>query len=139
GRDFVALTSVDLATGDLETLFAPDADVEAMALTADADAIALAINRDGYSELRLGQLDALDGLVEAELPAGVADRLSWSPDATAVAAGWTPTDRPARIQLVERDGVALQALPDEPGDADIVGRSPELITFETWDGRDIPA
>ncbi len=139
GRDFVALARVDLATGDLESLYAPEADIEAMALTSDADAIALTINRDGYSEVALGQLDDLDGLVTAELPAGVADRLSWSPDATAVAVGWTPTDRPARIQLIERDGATRQAMPAEPDDVDFAGRSPELITFTTWDGRDIPA
>jgi dipeptidyl aminopeptidase/acylaminoacyl peptidase len=139
GRDFVALVSVDLDTGEMETLLAPDADIEAMALTPAADSIALSINRDGYSELKLGELAALDGLVDAELPAGVADRLSWSPDATTVAIGWTPTDRPARIQLVERDGAIRQALPDEADDAEFVGASPQLITFDTWDGRRIPA
>ena len=139
GRDFVALVSVDLATGTMETLLATDADIEAMALTSDGDAIALSVNRDGYSEVWLGEVAALDALVRAELPDGVADRLAWSPDATTVSVGWTPTDRPACIQLVDRDGAARQALPDGPDDAHLIGRSPELIAFETWDGRDIPA
>ena len=139
GRDYVALVAVDLTTGEMDTLLALDADVEAMALTPAADVIALSINRDGYSEVRLGDLAALDSLVEAALPAGVADRLAWSPDASTIVVGWTPTDRPARIQLVGRDGTSGQALPDEPDDADFTGRSPELIAFTTWDGRNIPA
>lgn len=139
GRDFVALVSVSLDSGEMETVLAPDADIEAMALAPGGDAIALSINRDGYSEVKLGELAALDGLVDAELSAGVADRLAWSPDATTIAVGWTPTDRPARIQLVDRDGAARQALPDEPDDAGFVGASPQLVTFETWDGRHIPA
>jgi dipeptidyl aminopeptidase/acylaminoacyl peptidase len=139
GRDFVALVSIDLESGETQTLLELDADIEAMALTADGGAIALSINRDGYSEVRIGELAALDALVAAELPAGVADRLSWSPDATTVAVGWTPTDRAARIQLVDRDGAARPAFPDESDDVDFTGVSPQLITFETWDGRDIPA
>lgn len=138
-RDFVALVSVDLQSGDTETLLAPDADIEAMAVSPDGESIALSINRDGYSEVRVGERLSLDALVKADLPAGVADRLSWSPDATTVAVGWTPTDRAGRIQLVDRNGDARQALPDEPSDEDFVGASPQLITFETWDGRDIPA
>jgi dipeptidyl aminopeptidase/acylaminoacyl peptidase len=140
GRDFVALESVDLK-GDANwtTVLATDADIEAMALTSDGDAMALAVNRDGYSEVWLGEVAAPDALVRAELPDGVADRLAWSPDATTIAVGWTPTDRPARIQLVDRDGAARQAFPDELDDALFMGRSPELIAFETWDGRDIPA
>jgi dipeptidyl aminopeptidase/acylaminoacyl peptidase len=139
GRDFVALARLDLDSGGLEHLLAPDADVEAMALSADGAAIAVSINRDGYSEVRLGETAALPDLVEAKLPAGVADRLAWSPDGTTIAIGWTPVDRPARIQLVDRDGTSRQALPDETHDADYVGSSPALITFATWDGREIPA
>ncbi len=139
GRDYVALIAIDLGTGKTETLLALDADIEAMALTPSGDAIAISINRDGYSELRLGTLDALDSLIEVTLPAGVADRLAWSPSEQTVAVGWTPTDRPARIQLVDRDGTARQALPDEEVDAGFTGRSPELITFTTWDDREIPA
>ncbi len=139
GRDHVALVAIDLASTEIKTLLALDADIEAMALAPAGDGIALSINRDGYSEVRVGELAALDRLVEVALPAGVADRLAWSPDATTVAVGWTPTDRPARIQLVDREGAVRQALQDEPDDVQFVGRSPELITFSTWDGRDIPA
>jgi dipeptidyl aminopeptidase/acylaminoacyl peptidase len=139
GREFVAITRIAFASAEVQPLLELDADIEAMALTSDGTSIAYSINRDGYSEVRLGELAALDAAVAANLPAGVADRLSWSPDGTSVAVGWTPTDRPARIELVEQDGAIRQALPDEEQDADFSGVSPELITFSTWDGRDIPA
>src|SRR5690606_19090502 len=78
--------------------------------------------------------------IVADLPDGVVDRISWSPDSESVAVGWTPTMGPARIWIAAaRDGSARPAFEPDPGDEDFAGVAPELIHFETFDGRSIPA
>ncbi len=138
GSDYVRLARIG-ADGELRPLVEEEWDIESFSLSPDGSTVAWSVNRDGYSVVRIAPLAALDQVTEAALPEGVADRLSWSPDGAALAVGWTPTTGPARIYTVSRDGSATTAFPEEQDDADFTGAAPELIHFETFDGRQVPA
>lgn len=138
--DFVRLARVDADTGEVSVLLDVDADIEAMAISPDRSQLAWSVNDGGYSKIHIADLDTLDRPTVAELPDGVVDRISWSPDGASIAVGWTPTTRAARLWIVDaRDGAARLAFADEPDDARFDGVAPELIHFETFDGRRIPA
>ncbi|HYH11024.1 MAG TPA: alpha/beta fold hydrolase [Thermomicrobiales bacterium] len=140
GRDFVQLVRIDRKTRELEPLVGEEADIEAMALSNDGSRIAWSLNRDGYSVIHIAAFEAMHEPVVATLPDGVVDRISWSPDGAAVAIGWTPTTGPARIWLIDAsDGSAKPAFDIEDQGAGFEGAAPELIHFETFDGRQIPA
>jgi dipeptidyl aminopeptidase/acylaminoacyl peptidase len=139
GRDVVGIFRLDLSNGALEPLVAGDHDVEMFSLSPDGGWIAWAVNDEGYSSVHLAAIDAVDAPVVARLPDGVVDRIAWSPDGSRLAVGWTPVDRPARIWIVKRDGSARIAFPEEPDDAEFTGTAPDVVRFETFDGRSIPA
>ena len=139
GRDFVALVRINLSSGEMASLVHEEADIEAFAVSPDGARIAWSVNRDGYSEVATAEWGRLDDVVKANLPDGVVDRLSWSPDSSAFVVGWTPTTGPARIYRVDLAGTASEAFDAEPNDIAFTGVAPELIHFETFDGRQIPA
>lgn len=140
GSDFVHLARVDLASGSFAPIVSESGDIEAMSVSPDGSKIAWSVNRDGYSVLHVATRGDEGNPIVADLPDGVVDRISWSPDSESVAVGWTPTTGPARIWIAAaRDGSARPAFEPDPGDEDFAGVAPELIHFETFDGRSIPA
>ncbi|MDQ4044826.1 MAG: prolyl oligopeptidase family serine peptidase, partial [Chloroflexota bacterium] len=139
GSEFVRLVRVDRRSGELDVLVDAGWDIEAMAVSPDGSRIAWSVNREGFSDIFVAPLGAPESGVRSRLPDGVADRLSWSPDNKAVILGWTPVDAPARLWKVEPGGEAAQVFADETNDEKFTGKPPELIRFDTFDGRRIPA
>lgn len=140
GRDHVSLQRVELRTGARSTLIEePGNDIEAFALSPDGQRVAWSVNRDGYSLVRFAEVAHPDRFSDANLPDGVMDHISWSPSGDAFAIGWTPTTGPSRIYRIKFDDDAMQMFENEPNDGDFRGKAPELIEFETFDKRMIPA
>ncbi len=149
-RDLLALMRLDLATLQMSTVEAPDAEVEEAALSPDGAWLAWCENRDGAHVLRARRL-ATGETITALLPTGVVypapsdmggAALAMGPGAThRLAFAYTTPTRTADIWTWDLDanlarpvtrsshaGVPLQSLAE-----------PELIHYPTFDGLSIPA
>ena len=148
--DVLDVVRIDLDSLGVETVVSGrDWSVDGFAFDADSGRLALTRNVDGYSELRVGRLaSATHANVEAvELPDGVVHDLALGPDGERAALTLSTPDLNHSVFVVDA------ASPNEDGrfeprrwtrpspggvpldDYD----APELVRYETFDGREIPA
>jgi dipeptidyl aminopeptidase/acylaminoacyl peptidase len=118
-------------------LFAPDADVEKLEVSPDQTRLAVVVNQDGYS--RLNVLDAGTGAVldAPQHPAGVITKLTWQPDGAGLAFDLACPTRPSTLWHYNPGEAAAELLfaASEPPAA---LRDWKLVSFPTFDGRDLP-
>ncbi|MDB5362050.1 MAG: peptidase [Rhodospirillales bacterium] len=137
GGEHLGVARFDPTAGSFEPLFMPDSDVETLALAPDGSRLAVAINRGGWSELRL--VDVETGSTRLiERPAGVIGELAWSPDGTALILSQTDPTRPRGLWRVEPESGAVTPL--LVADASDLTLSPwRLVDFTSFDGLRIEA
>ena len=146
GRDFVGLARIDGASGVREYLAVYEWDIEAATVTSEGSRIALVINEDGYSRIEAYEVEGdgrLGGSIELPaLPArGIVSTPRWRGDGGALAYTfegprhrsevWTAelgSGEARRLSASAHGRVAVEALPE-----------PELIHYQTFDEREIPA
>jgi dipeptidyl aminopeptidase/acylaminoacyl peptidase len=147
GSEFRRLVRLDLATGEVEPLTADIPwDVEAFALDDARTRAAFATNEDGISRLYLmdpasGERTRMEGL-----PVGVLGRLEFSPDGSRLALTMSTAGSPSDVFVIDLAGGPLEAGErvqwtfSEVGGLDPASFvEPELVRFESFDGREIPA
>lgn len=100
-RDFLALCLLDTHTGVLEPLLAEDADVESCDLSADGTRFAALVNRDGWSELALGELAPTSTAYRRVALNGVATSVRHSGNGAVVAVSGSGPTRNPNIWSVE--------------------------------------
>lgn len=139
-REFLALASMDPATGAIATLHAPDWDVEMLACSAGGR-IAYVTNVDGYSELAaLDAADAAPRPVDA-LPRGVVTSLAWSADGARLAAAVSSETRPSDVWLVDAASLDTRQLTHSHlgGLGDDAFTPSTLVHYPTFDGQNVPS
>jgi dipeptidyl aminopeptidase/acylaminoacyl peptidase len=143
GADNRYLGRVDLDTGEIETVVGSDDwDVDGLALDRRTGRIVYSRNVDGYSELHSGYLDrgvfrentapTVDGMVEG---------ITFDAEGNHYAFVHTTPDTPYGINVAE-SGTDIQKRWTGKGTCGIPKDEflePEVIHFETFDGREIPA
>lgn len=138
-RDFLGLGRYTVASGAVDWLHTPQADIESCALSSDGR-IAVLSNHDGYSRLSL--LDRhhrpRPGAIE---PGGVITEMAWSPDAAKIAFAFTTPVAGSRIRLFDPLAGTLTApMADETaGRLAAVLSQPELVCMESFDGLGFPS
>lgn len=139
-REFVRLESLDLGTGERRMVVEnDDHDVEAFAISPDGSKVVVAINDNGWSRVELHNIIERTRDVELkELPRGTVDRFSWSSDSSQVAFGFSTAEDPSAIVVVGNN-VAFDVFAGEDPNQRPRVSTPELVTFPTFDGREIPA
>ena len=125
--------------------------VDGHALDRETGRLAYTVNVDGYSELVVGTLDdpttfrrtaAPDTASDAADP-GVIETITWGPAGERLAVAHSASDRPHRILAV--DCAAAEATTRVAASHGTLGipasnfPAPEVIRYETFDGREIPA
>jgi protease II len=146
--DFLHLRRLDVASGQWETLLAPNWDVEGLALAADGRYLAVAVNVEGASRLEL--IDMLTGMgrpgpVVSATPGVVgwmdAFHLSFDPAGERLVFSHMSATQSSDVYVWD---VAVDAL--QPVTASGSGGidpatfvAPELVHYPTFDGREIPA
>ena len=148
--DTLDLVRIDLDSLDVETVVSGEGwSIDGFALDADTSRLAYTRNVDGYSELSVGHL-ASPTAVEAsavELPDGVASELTIGAGGDRLATTVSSTNLNYSIFAVELDGIEDGETPDaERWTVPSTGgvpldryHEPDLIRYETFDGREIPA
>lgn len=155
GRDFFAPAILDLSTlPGSEVTHAPisylvetswDADTDAhLSLSPDASILVYALNEDGKSRLVFYHIETGKELPGVALPTGVVGGITWAPGAqdvqgTQIAFDFNGPKHCGNV-WVSSTNVARPVTtitPDAFTDAELV--EPELVHYETFDGRQIPA
>jgi dipeptidyl aminopeptidase/acylaminoacyl peptidase len=137
GRDFLGVGFMTPG-GEPRMLHAPDWDVEKLEVSPDERMLAVVVNEDGFSRLRL--LDAATGAVveEPAHPPGAIAKIAWRPDGGALAFDLVAPTRPSAIWLAER-GRPTARLRFAAADQAPAARDWRLVEFPTFDGRRLPA
>ncbi|MWV65212.1 alpha/beta fold hydrolase [Halorubrum sp. JWXQ-INN 858] len=124
--------------------------VDGYALDRGSGRVAYTANVDGYSELVVGELadpTTVRPIAEPDVAAdavdpGVIETLAWGPDAERLVAGHSATDRPGRAVVVAVDDRPTTTVLADHGTLGLPHETfpaPEIVRYETFDGREIPA
>jgi dipeptidyl aminopeptidase/acylaminoacyl peptidase len=148
GSEFRGLAFYDLASDSHDWVEQPTQDVDDVAMSADGRVLGWIVNDEGYDRLRLRDLETGQDLPEPELPAGARPHLTGaepplaiSPDGMHAALIAASPRRPPEAWVVEtRTGKARAVTDSRLGgllEDDLVDA--ELVSYPSFDGRDIPA
>jgi dipeptidyl aminopeptidase/acylaminoacyl peptidase len=148
GSEFRGLAFFSVESDSFEWVEEPTADVDDVALSDDGRVLAWLVNEHGYDRLRLRDLETGEDLPAPELPAGARPHLTGaepplalSPDGSHAALIVSSPRRPPEAWIVETSsGRAWPVTDSRLGglqEDDLV--EIELVSFPTFDGREIPA
>ena len=149
GREFRGLAFYDIASRRHEWVETPERDIEDVAAAHDGSVLAWLVNEDGWDRLKLRDTVSGRDLPDPELPRGARPHLTGfqppialSNDGSRAAVILSAPRRPPEVYVVDTDTGASRPVTeswigggipeDELGEI-------ELISYPTFDGRDIPA
>ncbi len=140
-RDLVGLARLDLGSGEVTMVAAPDWDVEHAAVVAGGQVAVWAVNVDGSSHLQARDLVAGVDVAMPEIPPVSISALSVSHDGRRIAVLASTGTRPENVGLVDLDrGQFTWMTESRPTSAELLSFvKPELVRYPTHDGRDVPA
>jgi dipeptidyl aminopeptidase/acylaminoacyl peptidase len=134
GSDFLRLVQLEPESGALEEMYrAAGRDVEAWAISPDQARLATIENDRGWSVVREGSLEG-ERRVVGGLPEGVAADLAYSPGGERLAVSASSPAEPPGIWVI-KDGAARPVWRPQ---ADLTFRNLDLVSWESFDGREIP-
>ena len=141
-RDLVSIATMDDSTGEVTYLFEDlNWDVEALAVSPNGRMLAYTANQDGYKRLFIYNQDTGERKPVGGLPSGVVDEPVFSPDGKSLAVSVQSPTENLNIWTIDLEtftprkitNSAVAGIPQ----AGLV--APELVHFDTFDGRSIPA
>ena len=144
GREFQGLAFQALG-GGRRWVEVPEHDIDDIAGSADGRVLAWLENEDGWSRLRVRDLERETDLPEPKLPPGtmsaLGSGLSVSRDGLRLALVWDQPARPSEVYVVETaTGHARPVTESRLGGLRLLAlREPHLIRYPSFDGREIPA
>ena len=148
GSEFRGLAFYDVASDRYDWVEEPTQDVDDITASTDGRVLAWLVNDNGYDRLRLRNLETGHDLPEPDLPAGSRPHLTGaepplalSPDGAHAALILSTPRRPPEAWVVETaTGKAAPVTDSRMGglyEDDLVDI--ELVSYPTFDGREIPA
>ncbi|MFN3835105.1 MAG: S9 family peptidase [Glycocaulis sp.] len=141
GSEFRRIMEIPLEGGQKRIVAEHDWDVQAMSLSPDGSTIAYTTNEGGISELYL--INAASGarLPSPDLPTGITGGITFSPDGSRIGFTHSSAASPGdawTFDLSSRELVRWTQ--SEVGGLDTSRfRTPELISYESFDGLQVPA
>jgi dipeptidyl aminopeptidase/acylaminoacyl peptidase len=142
--DLLYLARLDL-DGTLEPVREdPQWNIDGVALDQSTGRIAFSRNVDGYNELTVGELagpTTIDPFPTPDLPGGLAGGVAWGPDADRFAVSVTGRTLNTNVFVVETETGAAErwTAASTAGIPRETFVEPEVVRFESFDGREIPA
>jgi dipeptidyl aminopeptidase/acylaminoacyl peptidase len=141
GRDFVGLAHYPLNGGSLEWLETPSWDIELLAVSPNGASMSWIVNENGYSKFNYKNFRTGATIGSYRFPSGVFRSLEYSQNGTKIAASFGSSSRSFDIWVFEPETERLQQITYSAagGISYAVFRDPELIEYESFDGRKVPA
>ena len=145
GREFQGLAFQHLEPGRRDWVETPERDVDEVAGSADGRVLAWTENLDGWARVRVRDLGRGEELPEPRLPHGTGSPagsgLALSRDGSRLALVWDQPGRPPEVYVVETaTGEARPVTESRLGGLRSLRlREPELVSYPSFDGREIPA
>lgn len=140
-REFTGLAFYPITTGEIRWVETPDWDIEGLELSKDGRVLAWVINEGGYSRLHARDLTTGEEIAIPPIPDGVTGTMALSPDGTKIALLHTRPIRPAEVYVVDLVAGRVNRITDGflggIDEAEMI--EPELISFPSFDGLQIPA
>ncbi|MUV91083.1 prolyl oligopeptidase family serine peptidase [Halapricum sp. CBA1109] len=143
--DTLELVRIDVDSGNRETVeTGGEWNVGGVALDTDTGRVVYSRNVDGYTDLTVGELagpTTIETYPDPDLPGGISGGVSWGPEAERFAVTTTGRTENTNVFVVETTTGESERWTDA-GTAGIPRESfvaPELIRYESFDGRAIPA
>lgn len=140
--EFLRLKHLDLATGEIVTLTDNISwDVEGFGLSPDYDKLMFLVNEGGVSSLKVWSLPARKPITLPQLPAGIVVAASFSPDGNKIALTLNNATTPSDvfvIDMVQQD-LTRWTHSELGGLNEERFVEPELISYESFDGLQVPA
>jgi dipeptidyl aminopeptidase/acylaminoacyl peptidase len=140
-RDLQGLARLDVDTGQVTYLAEYPWEVESLAVAPDNRTLAYTVNADGYARVYIHDLVTSASVQVAGLPEGIAAEPVFSPDGTWLALSAQSPRHNLDVWLLETATLAPRRL-THSSLAGIPRSSlvaPELIHYDTFDGRSLPA
>jgi dipeptidyl aminopeptidase/acylaminoacyl peptidase len=140
--DFRRVVRMDVETGEM-TPVTPDHgwDVQGMDLSPDGRTLAYVLNAGGVSELRMMDVRTGDQLDAPDLPIGLIGGMQWDEAGERIGftlnAATSPSD--AWIYTLESQALTRWTMSEVGGLNTETFVEPELISFESFDGLEVPA
>lgn len=141
GSEFTRAARLDLAGGEIEFLTPDDADIDDVALSPDGSRLALIRNQQGYGHLVVRTLATGEEREPSGVPAGVPAQCSWSEDGSLLTFALAAPQYNSNIwvwNLSSNDCRQVTRVGTAGIPAEDLG-TPELISFRSFDGLEIPA
>jgi dipeptidyl aminopeptidase/acylaminoacyl peptidase len=145
GREFQGLAFQHLEPGRREWVETPERDVDELAGAADGRLLAWVENEDGWSRVRVRDLERGADLPEPRLPKGTSSvlgsGLALSRDGSRLALVWDQPGRPPELYVVDTATGDARTVTESRlgGLRSLRLREPELVGYPSFDGREIPA
>lgn len=140
GRDFLGLAAI-ATPGEITYLKTPEADIDGLAVDRQGRTVAYAINREGFSELHLYDIQSGQDRHLPQFDQSVIAELAFDADGQHLAVTRSGPDHNLNISLVRvSDGTAEQLTFAPMAGLDVRSLvAPRVVRYPTFDGRDIPA
>jgi dipeptidyl aminopeptidase/acylaminoacyl peptidase len=140
GREFRALVMRGL-DGTVEEVHAPEHDVDAVDVSRDGSTLLWCVNEDAVHVPYVAGTDALDDPRRLAVPDGVIDAVALGADGKTAVALAASGIRPMELVTIDVADGSIRYLTDSrpPGLRAIEPVAPQVVTYPTHDGRDVPA
>jgi dipeptidyl aminopeptidase/acylaminoacyl peptidase len=145
GREFQGLAFQHVQSEGRDWVETPDRDIDEAVGSADGRVLAWLENEDGWARLRLRDLEHGADLPEPGLPRGtispLGSGLALSRDGSRAALIWDQPGRPSEIYVVDTATGESRPVTESrlAGLRELELREPELVSYPSFDGREIPA
>ncbi len=139
--EFRRILAIDLDSGDQRVIVEHPWDVQAMDLSPDGSLLAYTINAGGIAELHLLDLASGEARPGPELPAGLIGGVRFSPDGERLGFSHNYAGSPGDAWILHLSSGELERWTEsEVGGLDTSRfQAPELISYESFDGLEVPA
>ncbi len=141
GREFMGLAFFDLDTGTRSWVETPEWDIEGVAASAGGRYLAWTVNEDGSSRLFVRDLSTGNLMSLPQIPDGVIESLTAARSGDRLGFLLSRPDHPAEVHVLDLSANTLTRITHgflggiDP--AHLI--APELVTFPSFDERQIPA
>lgn len=139
-KNFIGLSFYNLAKNLYEDILDFDWDIESVSLSRDDEMLTITVNEGGYAKVHVYDRKTMNEIKDLDWPKGIIDNLYWSQDSKYLAYDFDSATRNSNIYIWDREKNKSTQLTNSPCGVSLdILVEPELISYKSFDGLEIPA